>query len=155
MAIAAQLREKIAQRRPKAAAPAPPPVVIQRSLPEHAVREDFLEIVKDIEARAVQFANAAASSLAKKTAPQPCTKAAVANGTLTVGNDVYRLGDSVVAFSLISQEALGGTITAISPTDFVIRGENGLGPRFAFHIGQLKEGRVTITRDIQAVSRKP
>ena len=118
------------------------------------MREDFLEIVKDIEARAVQFANAAASSLAIKTTAHPYAKATVANGSLTIGNDVYRLGDSVVASSLISQEALGGTITAISNTDFVIRGENGLGPRFAFHIGQLKEGRVTITRDIQVASQK-
>lgn len=152
--IASQLREKIVQRRPKAATPAPPPVVIQRSLPEHAVREDFLEIVKDIEARAVLFANAAAASvaaMAKSTESQNSSSklASVSNGTLTIGNDVFRLGDSVVVSSLISQESLLGVITAISPTDFVIRGEKGLGPRFAFHLGQLKEGRVTISRDYQ------
>jgi len=155
--LATLLREKVQQRRPKAAGPAPPPVSIQRSLPEHMVREDFLEIVKDIEARAVLFASsaaaaAAAASAVSKPGSDVFPRTSVANGTLTIGNEVFRLGDSVIAFSVISQEGLSGVITAISSSDFVVRGENGLGPRFAFHLGQIKDGRVTITRDHNAIT---
>lgn len=68
---------------------------------------------------------------------------------LTVGAHAYNVGDLVVVFSVLSQESLSGVVTTISDRDVVVR--SGSGARFSFLIGQLREGRISISKDVSTI----
>lgn len=67
---------------------------------------------------------------------------------LTSGAHTYKVGDLVAVFSVLSQESISGVITTISDRDVIVR--CGSGARFSFLIGQLREGRITISKDLSS-----
>ena len=68
---------------------------------------------------------------------------------LTVCGTRYNVGDLILVFSVLSQESISGVITTISGRDIIVR--CGSGARFSFLLGQLREGRVTISKDVSSV----
>ncbi len=66
-----------------------------------------------------------------------------------IGSEVFSVGDMVAAFSALSQETLCGAVTAISQREVVVR--TGGGARFSFLLSQLRNGRVTLSKDREAV----
>lgn len=141
---ALQSKEKPSFRRRTGASNTPAVNSLQKSIPLSAIREDFLEIVKDMETRAVNFA----ASMAK--VKQQEVLITVEEDGLRVGSEVFEIGDFIVAFSALSQEDLSGMITHISHEEVIVRTQGGMGTRFSFHIAQLKSGRVIIRRDSDA-----
>lgn len=137
-------KEKSSARRKVGASSAPAVNSLQKSIPLSAIREDFLEIVKDMETRAINFA----ASMAK--VKQQEVLIVVEEDGLRVGEELYELGDFIVAFSTLSQEDLSGMITHVSHDEVIVRTQGGKGTRFSFHIAQLKSGRVIIRRDSDA-----
>jgi hypothetical protein len=110
-------------------------------LPEESMRSDFLEIVQDIQSRAAAFAKSSAKSGSNATTVTVTHDPSV----LKVGHSSFGVGDLVIVFSVLSQESLSGVITTISDRDVVVR--SGSGARFSFLIGQLRQGRITISND--------
>jgi hypothetical protein len=108
---------------------------------EECMRADFLEIVQDIRKRATIFGKSsskAANSASISVSHDP--------SVLKVDTCTFTVGELIVVFSAISQESLSGIITTISDSDIVVR--SGTGARFSFLIGQLRDGRVTISKDL-------
>lgn len=119
--------------------------LIQKHLPEQAIREDFLHIVKDIETRAASY-----YASVQKTANQLNPTVTITVDQVQVGTETYAIGDLVIIFSHLTQESLTGVITTITSNEVIIRSGAGLGTRFAFHISLLRNGRITIARDVDA-----
>lgn len=136
----AQLNEKIATKKRCVVATLS---TIQKTLPEQSVREDFLDIVRDIEARAALYAAHIQGN--KVIADELNTNVKVENDVLIINNDSkYQVGDSIVAYSIVSQESINGIITAISSNEVIARcgsADTGYGNRFAFRLGQIINGR--------------
>ena len=70
-------------------------------------------------------------------------------GEVRVGGEAFAVGDAVCVFSALSQETLSGIITALSTAEVVVR--VGGGARFSFLVSQLRSGRVTLSRDAEAL----
>ena len=88
---------------------------------------------------------------------------------LIVGEEVFTIGDLVVLFSVLSQESFSGVITAISHRyipdkifillgslirfgigrDVIVR--TGTGARLAFLVGQVRNGTVTVSKDLETI----
>jgi len=134
-------KEKDRASRRRLGCPPNPPTSLDPLLTEESMRSDFLEIVQDIRARAAAFG---------KSAAKPVNTASISvshdPSVLKVGTNNYAVGELIVVFSVLSQESLSGIITSISDSDVVVR--SGSGARFSFLIGQLREGRVAISKDI-------
>lgn len=64
---------------------------------------------------------------------------------LYLGEEVFTTGDLVVVFSTLSQENIAGIITALSHREIVVR--TGTGSRFSVLVGQLRTGRVSLSKD--------
>lgn len=62
-----------------------------------------------------------------------------------IGDEAFTAGDLVVVFSVLSQENIHGIITAITPRDLIVRTPTGA--RVKILTGQLRTGRVSLTRD--------
>ena len=108
---------------------------------EECMRADFLEIVQDIRKRATTFGKS--STKAENSATISVSHDP---SVLKVGTSAYTVGELIVVFSAISQESLSGIITTISDSDIVVR--SGTGARFSFLVGQLRDGRVKISKDL-------
>ena len=119
--------------------------LIQKNLPEQVIREDFLHIVKDIETRAASY-----YATVQKNINQLNPTVTINVDQLQVGTETYTIGDLVIIFSHLTQESLSGVITTITCNEIIIRSGAGLGTRFAFHISLLRNGRITIARDVDA-----
>lgn len=117
---------------------------LDQVLSESSMRADFLEIVRDLQSRAEAF---------ERTKPKSTTKEVSLNGDyseLTVGSDVYTIGECVNVFSVLSQETLSGVITAISHAEIIVRlgaANTSGGARVSFTLGHLKSGRVVLSKD--------
>jgi len=112
---------------------------LEQSLPDNLMRADFLEIVRDLQMRAAAF---------EKTKSQALTEEVRVSGDfseLYIGRIIYSLGDLVVIFSVLSQENISGVITSLTHRDVVVR--TGGGSRFLVLVGQIRSGRVTISKD--------
>lgn len=87
---------------------------------------------------------------------------------LIIGEEVFTIGDLVVLFSVLSQESFSGVITAISHRyipyiilildrlirfgigrDVIVR--TGTGARLAFLVGQVRNGTVTVSKDLETI----
>ena len=68
---------------------------------------------------------------------------------LFIGEESFSMGDMVVVFSVLSQENISGIITALSHKELVIR--TGSGSRFSVLVGQIRSGRVTLSKDAEMV----
>lgn len=119
--------------------------LIQKNLPEQVIREDFLHIVKDIETRAASY-----YATVQKNINQLNPAVTINVDQLQVGTEIYTIGDLVIIFSHLTQESLTGVVTTITCNEIIIRSGAGLGTRFAFHISLLRNGRITISRDVDA-----
>lgn len=119
--------------------------LIQKNLPEQVIREDFLHIVKDIETRAASY-----YATVQKNINQLNPAVTINVDQLQVGTEIYTIGDLVIIFSHLTQESLTGVVTTITCNEIIIRSGAGLGTRFAFHISLLRNGRITIARDVDA-----
>lgn len=69
---------------------------------------------------------------------------------LFIDNNIYGMGDKVVVFSTYSQENICGIITELSHREIVVRA--GTGARFAVLVGQIRAGRVTISKDEETIA---
>lgn len=78
-------------------------------------------------------------------APQQEVKVSGDQGELYLGEEAYTTGDMVAVFSTLSQETITGIITALSHREIVVR--TGSGSRFSVLVGQLRTGRVTLSKD--------
>jgi len=116
-------------------------VSILKSLPEDCVRSDFRSIVMDIEHRAKLFAEGIQKVDAKLKVNADSEK-------LEIGNETYYVGDCIIALSILSQESLFGIITSISHNDVIVKCSHGQG-KFSFRIGQITNGRIKISRDLE------
>ena len=134
-------KEKDRTSKRRLGGPPNPPTSLDPLLPEESMRSDFLEIVQDIQSRAAAFAKSSAKPGSNATAVSVTHDPSV----LKVGQATFGVGDLVVVFSVLSQESLSGVITTISDRDVVVR--SGSGARFSFLIGQLRQGRITISKD--------
>jgi hypothetical protein len=67
-----------------------------------------------------------------------------------VGDESYSAGDLVVVFSTLSQENISGIITALTHSEIVIRTPTG--PRFRVLVGQLRSGRVVLSKDNETLN---
>jgi len=134
-------KEKDRTSKRRLGAPPNPPTSLDPLLPEESMRSDFLEIVQDIQSRAAAFAKSSAKSGSNATTVTVTHDPSV----LKVGQASFGVGDLVIVFSVLSQESLSGVITTISDRDVVVR--SGSGARFSFLIGQLRQGRITISND--------
>ena len=113
-----------------------------KSLPEDCVRSDFRSIVMDIENRAKLFAE----GMQKIDAT---LKVNADSDKLEIGTETYYVGDCIIALSILSQESLFGIITSISHNDVIVKCSHGQG-KFSFRIGQIKNGRIKISRDLES-----
>jgi hypothetical protein len=68
---------------------------------------------------------------------------------LFVGPESFSLGDLVVVFSALTQENISGVVTALSHKELVVR--CGSGSRFSVLVGQIRSGRVTLSKDTETV----
>jgi hypothetical protein len=115
--------------------------ILLKSLPEDCVRSDFRSIVMDIEHRAKLFAEGIQKVDAKLKVNADSEK-------LEIGNETYYVGDCIIALSILSQESLFGIITSISHNDVIVKCSHGQG-KFSFRIGQITNGRIKISRDLE------
>ena len=138
-------KEKDRALRRRLGVPPNQPTSLDPLLPEETMRADFLEIVQDIRARAAAFGKSAAKPVASSS-----VSVAHDPAVLKVGANSFGVGELVVVFSVLSQESLSGIITSITDQDVVVR--CGSGARFSFLVGQLREGRVTISKDVASES---
>ncbi|KAJ1442954.1 hypothetical protein B484DRAFT_441840 [Ochromonadaceae sp. CCMP2298] len=114
------------------------------ALPEHSMRADFLEIVRDLHSRVAAFEN---SKPDEQRSEQVRLSGDLAE--LYVGDETYAMGDMVVVFSVLSQENISGILTALSHREMVVR--TGSGARFSVLVGQLRSGRVTVSKDKESI----
>ncbi len=119
--------------------------LLQKNLPEQVIREDFLHIVKDIETRAASY-----YATVQKNINQLNPTVTINVDQLQIGAETYTIGDLVIIFSHLTQESLSGVITTITCNEIIIRSGAGLGTRFAFNISLLRNGRISIARDVDA-----
>lgn len=150
--------------------------ILQNSLSEEDVREDFLHIVHHLEDRAMAILNSEKeirptisatvnedevltiatppladldATLTRKTKPGSSaqTPPAVTKEGLSMQ---YRKGSMVIVRSSTSAEDLSGTVTVVSADkdDVVVRMHTG--PRIRVPLEQVRCGRVTIARDVSA-----
>ncbi len=68
---------------------------------------------------------------------------------LIIGNNIYGMGDTVAVFSVYSQENICGIITSLSHREIIVR--TGSGSRFAILVGQIRAGRVTISKHSETI----
>lgn len=66
-----------------------------------------------------------------------------------VGDEAFAPGDLVVVFSVLSQENVSGIVTALTHRDLVVRTPTG--SRFRVLVGQLRTGRVVLSKDRETV----
>lgn len=105
------------------------------------MRSDFLEIVRDLRCRSAS-ATASSSSNVKKDLN---VKISGDLSELYIGEEIFGMGDMVLVFSVLSQENISGIITALSHKEIVIR--TGTGARFSVLVGQIRTGRVSLSKD--------
>lgn len=120
------------------------PKALNPVLPESTMRADFLEIVRDLQTQAIAF---------QRSKPQGISTEVQIDASLNdfkIGKEIYSIGDLVIVFSVSSQENISGVITAISHRELIVRTSNG--SRFAFLIGQIRTGRISISKDINTIS---
>ena len=75
---------------------------------------------------------------------------------ITVGSDVFTIGEYVNVFSVLSQETLSGVITAIAHNEIIVRlgtAGNTAGSRVSFTLAHLKSGRVVLSRDTETIEQ--
>ena len=68
---------------------------------------------------------------------------------LYLGEEVFCPGDLVVVVSALSQENVSGVITALTHRELVVR--TGSGARFSVLVGQIRSGRVALSKDTETV----
>lgn len=160
--------------RRKSVLPGPNGIGIDCALPESAMRADFVEIVRDLHSRA------AAYELSKPKSADVKVRLTGDLTELIIGEDdaededgdsygnngvthtnhngssscksgctSFSTGDLVVVFSVLSQENISGLITSLSHREIVIR--TGTGARFSVLVGQIRSGRVTLSKDKETI----
>ena len=117
-------------------------VTLLKCLPEECVRSDFRNIVMDIENRAKLFADGIQKV-------DDTLKVNADSEKLEIGSETYYVGDCIIALSILSQESLFGAITSISHNDIIVKCNHGQG-KFSFRTGQIKNGRIKISRDLES-----
>ena len=68
---------------------------------------------------------------------------------LYISDETFSTGDLVVVFSTTTQESFHGIITALTHHEVVIRSPTGV--RFKILVGQLRTGRVSMSKDKDTV----
>ena len=124
--------------RPKVHAPK-----LTHALPVNSMRQDFAEIVTNLQDRASALRTTAAK-------PSGSVRIVQTDGSfrLCIGTTAFGAGDLVTVFSVLSQESFSGVIMTITNDEVTVR--CGSGARLAVHLPQLLEGRVTLSRDTES-----
>lgn len=112
-------------------------------LSEAEQRQDFAEIVSDLNRRSFMYTHSAPK-------PERIVKVITEGSALKLKfqNKIFSVGELINVFSAVSQETLSGVITAISD-DFVSL-RCGSGAKFHYKIEALMDGNISIAEDEEA-----